>query len=156
MADDALEYLRRLFRRAATGRADLDAGLVLPAVVDDLQIVLACLVNRQRGAVVDSPRLADVVRPLKPVVRVRIGELVIIFPSRAGAGFPILTALEPLLGFVDDIFRLHQFIHALASAGAFRFNFGFITCFGARVRPGNSSVSTHIHASARLGERSPV
>jgi len=156
MPNDALEYLSRLFRCAPTRGAYLDASFILPAVVDDLQVMLARLVDRERRAVVDSPRLADVVRPLIAIIGVSVGELVVILPRLARRRFPVLTVFEALFSFFEDVFGLHQFIHEPSTTGALRFTGGFITSRLGRVRPGNSSVSTQIHASARLGERSPV
>lgn len=108
MADDTFEDIRRLLGRAITHRTDTNRCLILAAVVHDLQTMLARLIDRQGGTIVNRARLTQFIGPLIAVLRVTIGELVVIQEVVMGLTLPVLAALEALLGFADDLLvRFH-------------------------------------------------
>src|SRR5579859_1130077 len=84
MPNDALKDVCRFLSRTIADRANAHRRLVLATVVDDLQVVLTRLIDRQRGTVVDSSRLAQLIRPLIAIVRVAISELVVLKEIVAG------------------------------------------------------------------------
>lgn len=120
--------------------------------------MLARLVYRQGWTIVDGPGLTKLVRPLVAILRVTVRKLIVINEVVMGSTLPILTLLEALLGFADDLFVVFHCIQPVCVLEKFSLtgwcNSDFCLC--GFTMPGKSSVRTQIQASALFGDRSPV
>ena len=94
--NDALEDCSSLHGRTITNRADLDLALVLPLVVEDLQVVLAGLVDRQGWLLLPRAGVIGGGFPLPPVVAVGLGELDVSDETSARDALPFTALSEPL------------------------------------------------------------
>ena len=70
VADQPAQDFRRLLVGAVIRRRDLHRGAIHADVVDDLVAVLRGHVDRQADALIDLAAVADVLRPLPPVIAV--------------------------------------------------------------------------------------
>ncbi len=98
-----LHALRRLVGRAVAHRVDADLDLVLPGIVDDLQAVLARLVDRQRRLAVELALLEHRAGPLIAVVCVAVDEPVVVARTLARDRLPVQRRVQPFLGLADDV-----------------------------------------------------
>ena len=100
---NAFEHLRGIVRRPVAGRGDLDGGLVLPRIVDDVEAVLSGLVEREARLGFALPATQDRVGPMPAVVAIAFLELQVFDIADARLAFPFLGALPPLVGLIDDL-----------------------------------------------------